>query len=130
MALGQTSALDRDQQAYAARKAKERRTREADLWRFILKHPDGRAFVWDVLLADVGYDQPLGGISDTTPGFLIEQATLRNLALHWLNNHIRRNRALYLSMLEEAAAREDVERREEETQRAAWARGDEDDSNE
>ena len=123
MALGQTNALDRDQQAYSARKAKQRATREHDLWRFILKHPDGRAFVWEVLLADVGYDQPLQGLHHPSPSGLIEQAALRNLALHWLNDHIRRNRDLYLRMLEEAAAREDIERREEDTQRAAWARG-------
>src|SRR6187402_857383 len=115
MALGQTSALDKDQQAYSARKAKERRTREAGLWRFMLEHPKGRAFVWEVLLADVGYDMPLSGVHHPSPSELIEQAALRNLALHWMNDHIRRHRDLYLRMLEEASAREDIERREEDT---------------
>lgn len=115
----QTSAIDRDQQAYSQRKAKQREARVADLWRFVLKHPMGREFVWDVLLADVNYDRPINGFD---VGLLHQQIAEHNLGVTWLNTHVRRNRDLYLQMLTEASKREDDERQEEETMRAAWAR--------
>jgi hypothetical protein len=120
--MAQTNALDRNQQAYSADKAKAREVRVADLWRFVLKHPMGREFVWDVLLGDLNYDRPIQGFD---PGLLQQQVAEHNLAVTWLNTQVRRNRDLYLQMLTEASKREDEERQEDETMRAKWARADE-----
>lgn len=114
MAQGfQTSAIDPAQQAYAERKVRQREVRLVELWRWLLTQKMGREFLWDVLLADVGYDHPIHDQADVA---------LRNLAVRWMNTQVRRHRDLYLQMLNEASKREDDDQKEEDTMRAGWAR--------
>ena len=109
----QTNAIDIDQQDYAGQQATQRSLRVAELWRWLLTQKMGREFLWEVLLADVGYDHPIRAVEDIP---------LRNLAVLWMNTQVRRHRDLYLQMLNEASKREDDARQQDDTMRATWAR--------
>jgi hypothetical protein len=50
----QTNAADERQLAHARRVEKERGRRRLALWRQLLSTPDGREWVWDVLLPELG----------------------------------------------------------------------------
>lgn len=50
----QTNAADEQQVAHAGRVTKARRRRSRALWRQLLSTPDGREWVWEVLLPELG----------------------------------------------------------------------------
>jgi hypothetical protein len=116
----QTNAIDREQQDDVALHIARREARIAELWRWLINDKMGREFIWEVMLADVGYDRPIREAEDIP---------LRNLAVRWLNTQVRRHRDKYVQMLNEAIKREDDERREDDTNRAKWARRDHEDRN-
>jgi len=121
----QTSASDVEQVTQQGDRVKARERRVAELWRWLLSKPIGREFLWDVLLADVGYGRPIPTGYDG-PGPSAMHAALHNLGCRWVDSQVRRNRNLYLQMLVEASKREDEERSRD----ASVPARDEDDSDE
>lgn len=114
--IGQTSAIDPAQLTWAEEQERRRQVRVAELWRWALTQRLGRAFLYEVVLADLGY---LRHIRTHAADALYGDAALHNQACRWMAQ-IGLHRDLSLQMFAEASKREDEERAAEETKRREW----------
>jgi hypothetical protein len=111
--IGQTSAIDAEQQAYQEWKAKDREARARELWRWMLSKPIGREFLFTQVLEVVG---PFRTIDPVQPQ---GDVALHNLGFDWLIR-IQEHRDLYLQMVDEHLKRQKEDREEREAKRQEW----------
>lgn len=109
----QGGALHPDQQA-----ADDRVARAAELWRWLLTQRLGRAFLYEVVFAELGY---LRHIRTGAVEALYEDVALHNLSCRWMAQ-VGRHRDLSMQMFAEASKREDEERARYDARRRDWDR--------
>lgn len=117
----QTNAADEQQVAHGRRVTKDRSRRQAALWRQLLSTPDGREWLWDVLLPELGARQ-IGLHLDPYQLYALEGR--RNVAHKFEALLMREFPRQYLEMQGEAMARAERQTRENQAVRAARADGD------
>lgn len=103
----QTNASDPEQLEHARFTEKERAKRRRELWRWLLSQGEGREWLWEIGLRELGMFHRIAGSLEEVYG----QAALHNLACDWLRTDITPNRELYLQMQNEALRREEQQRR-------------------
>jgi hypothetical protein len=116
----QTNAADPAQLAEAQAIVRDRGRRRAELWRRQLSTAEGREFVWDIVLRELGMFHRIAGSPEAVYG----QAALHNLAVEWLRVDITPHRDLFLQMQNEALKRDAQEGKRARTARARGGRHD------
>ncbi|HEV8474587.1 MAG TPA: hypothetical protein VGR82_17550 [Methylomirabilota bacterium] len=114
--VGQDSAIDAEQLAFADRKAKQRAARRRELWRWLMAKREGRELLFEVILAELGYLHAIVGSVEQ----VYAQAALHNLCCKWMATDVMPHRELYLQMQNEAQQRGEAERLEADAMRATW----------
>jgi hypothetical protein len=110
----QTNAADEEQLARARAVEKERLRRRAALWRQLLSTRDGREFVWDVLLPELGLFEA-GLHLEAHQLFALEGR--RNVARKFWALITRDHARLFLEMQGEAIERAERQRQENQAAR-------------
>lgn len=101
----QTNAADPAQLENARRYERDRARRRVELFRRQLATYEGREFVWDVILPELGFMQHIGGPLEAVYG----AAALHNLAGKLIAVDLSPHTDLYLQMQAEGMKRRDRE---------------------
>lgn len=110
----QTNAADPAQLEHARRTVRQQARRRRELWRWLLSHGEGREWLWEIGLRELGMFHHIGGSLEEVYG----QASKHNLACEWMRVDITPHRDLYLQMQHEALKREELQRRGNRASRA------------
>jgi hypothetical protein len=113
----QTSAVDPEQLAHAAAVTTRREDRRASLWRWLLSTHEGREWLYDVGLEDLGYLHHIGGAIEQ----VYTEAALHNLCCRWMAE-VHGHPDLFLQMQREGMTRRERIRQENRASRVRRAR--------